>query len=75
MCSGWTSIEAVEGTFDFGDVDVMLKWAQAHNMAVNGPALIWEDLHDGIPQWVQDRVQTVSQRTRPWCQPPVPCSS
>lgn len=52
----------MEGQFDFADVDVMLAWAAAHGMAVNGPALVWEDLHDGIPQWVQDKVKTVSAR-------------
>jgi endo-1,4-beta-xylanase len=54
----WTALRPDERTFDFGDGDRLVAFAEVHNMSVRGHNLVW-GMHN--PQWLADGHYTAEQ--------------
>ena len=45
----WSYLQPLEGSFNFGDADRIVAFAQANNMVVRGHTLCW---HNQSPEWI-----------------------
>ena len=55
----WSSLQPVEGVFNFTDADKIVSFAQSNGMKVRGHCLCW---HNQVPSWVfKDGTATASK--------------
>jgi endo-1,4-beta-xylanase len=45
----WGSVEALRGSFDWGEADALVAFAKAHGQKVRGHTLVW---HSQLPPWL-----------------------
>lgn len=54
--SGWPATESGPGQTDYSFPTNFLAWAESYGFPVFGPQIVWDDVNDGIPKWVQSEV-------------------
>ncbi|GAQ81901.1 glycosyl hydrolase [Klebsormidium nitens] len=54
--AGWPATESGDNIYDYGLILNFIRWAQGLGLPIIGPQVTWDDLENGIPQWVQSSI-------------------